>query len=68
MQSLWIGLEEVIRAENLKLIREPEAPRMSLAWNPQNPGSQIIARTIARSLEEIAKSYPRHVKYDETEE
>jgi hypothetical protein len=65
MQCLWIGLEEVLRAENLRCIREPETPKISLAWDPKSPGTQPIARAVARSLEEIAKSYPGHVKYED---
>jgi hypothetical protein len=66
MQCLWIGLEEVLRVENLRCIREPETPKISLGWDPKTPGTQPIARAVARSLEEMAKSYPAHVQYDET--
>jgi uncharacterized protein YsxB (DUF464 family) len=59
-------MEEVLRVENLRLIWEPETPVISLGWDPKTPGTQPIARAVARSLEEIAKSYPRYVKYEET--
>jgi hypothetical protein len=61
-------MEEVLRVENLRCVREPETPKISLAWDPKIPGTQPIARAVARSLEEISKSCPRHVKYDETED
>ena len=41
---------------------------MSLEWDPEIPGVQIIAGTIAKSLAAVAASYPGHVKYSETEE
>ena len=66
MQCLGIGLEEVLRVENLRCIREPEAPKISLKWDTKAPGIQPIARAVARSLEEIAKSYPEYVRYEET--
>jgi uncharacterized protein YsxB (DUF464 family) len=68
MQCLWIGMEEVLRVENLRCIREPETPKISLRWDPKTPETGTIARAVARSLEEIAKAYPGYVRYDETEE
>jgi hypothetical protein len=59
-------MEEVLRVESLRCIREPETPKISLKWDPKTAGTQPIARAVARSLEEIAKEYPGHVKYYET--
>jgi hypothetical protein len=61
-------MEEVLRVESLRCIREPETPKISLEWDPKTPGTQPVARAVARSLEEIAKSYPGHVKYNEYED
>ena len=68
MQALWIGLEEVLKVGNLKTERDSRKPKMSLEWDPEIQGTQIIARTIAKSLAAVAASYPEHVKYSETEE
>jgi hypothetical protein len=68
MQALWIGLEDVLEVRNLKTERDSRKPKMSLEWDPEIPGVQIIAGTIAKSLAAVAASYPGHVKYIETEE
>ena len=65
MQALWIGLDEILKVGNLRTERDREIPRMGLAWDSDNPGTQVLARTIARSLESLGESYPGHVKYRE---
>ena len=65
MQALWIGLEEILKVDDLRTVRDEETPRMGVAWDPDIPGTQIVARTIARSLEALGESYPDYVKYCE---
>jgi len=65
MQALWIGLEDILKVENLRTERDKKIPRMGLAWNPDIPGTQILAGTIARSLKALAESYPGQVEYRE---
>ena len=65
MQALWIGLEEILKVGDLKTERDSEIPRIGLAWDPDIHGTQLLSRTIARSLEAIGKSYPDHVEYRE---
>ena len=65
MQALWIGLEEILKVSDLSAERDGEIPRMALAWDPDIHGTQLLARTIARSLEAIGESYPDYVEYRE---
>ena len=65
MQALWIGLDEILKVENLRKERDGKIPRIGLAWDPETPETQVVARTIARSLEELAESHPKYVKYRE---
>ena len=65
MQALWVGLEEILKVDGLKTERDSEIPRMGLAWDPSIHGTQLLSRTIARSLEAIGESYPDYVKYRE---
>jgi len=65
MQALWIGLEEILKVDGLRTERDGEIPRIGLAWNPNIHGTQLLARTIARSLEAIGESYPGCVEYRE---
>ena len=65
MQALEIGLEEILKVRDLRKERDGKIPRISLAWDPDIPEAQIIARTVARSLEAIGESYPGYVKYSE---
>jgi uncharacterized protein YsxB (DUF464 family) len=58
-------MEEVLRVKNLRRVWEPETPKISLVWDPKTPGTQPMARAVALSLKEMAKSYPEYVKYDE---
>ena len=65
MQALWIGLDEILKVGDLRAERDQEIPRISLAWDHNIPETQVVARTIARSLEALSKSYPGYVKYRE---
>jgi len=65
MQALWIGLEEILKVRDLRTERDNEIPRIGLAWDPDIHGTQLLARTIARSLEAIGESYPGFVEYSE---
>jgi uncharacterized protein YsxB (DUF464 family) len=68
MQALWVGLTGVLELPGVREIRDAEAPEMGFEWDAASPEAQAIARTIARSLEAIADSYPDNVKYLEIRE
>ena len=68
MQALWIGLDEILEVEDLRTERDEEIPRIGLAWDPDIPGTQIVAGTIARALEAMGESYPDYVDYREITE
>ena len=65
MQALWVGFEEILKVPDLRTERDGAIPRMRLAWDPDIHGTQLLARTIARSLETIGESYPDYVEYRE---
>ena len=65
MQALWIGLDEILKIRDLRTERDKKIPRMGLEWDPDIPETQIVAKTIARSLESLGESYPDYVKYRE---
>jgi uncharacterized protein YsxB (DUF464 family) len=68
VQALWIGLEVVLEAKDIRTIRDPEIPKIALEWDPKIPGAQLIARTIAISLKAVAETNPDYVNYLEIEE
>ena len=65
MQALWIGLDEILKIRDLRTERDSEIPRIGLAWDPDASGTQIVAGTIARSLEALGEAYPDYVEYRE---
>ncbi|MDR1651686.1 MAG: ribosomal-processing cysteine protease Prp [Synergistaceae bacterium] len=67
MQTLETGLKDVLGVET-DTVRDPKTPVMSLEWDGGGSEAQIIAKTAAKSLESIADSYPKYVKYREIRE
>jgi uncharacterized protein YsxB (DUF464 family) len=68
IQALWVGLEEVLGVKGLIAERDPSIPRIAVEWDPEIAGTQLIARTITRSLSAVAKGYPDFVEYSEIKE
>jgi uncharacterized protein YsxB (DUF464 family) len=64
MEALGAGLEEVLQRPDVKTARDAGVPRMSYEWGP-SAETEIIARTIAVSLESLANTYPEYIKYEE---
>lgn len=66
MQALLVGLQDVLGID-AEAESDPAAPRMAIAWNSGQEGSQVVAETIYRSLRAVADSYPDFVTVNEEE-
>jgi uncharacterized protein YsxB (DUF464 family) len=57
MQALWIGLEDVLKLENLKYSSDPDIPMIRLEWDSRDASAQQLAKTIILTIKGIAASY-----------
>jgi uncharacterized protein YsxB (DUF464 family) len=64
MQALETGLKDVLGI-CVTTIKDPDVPIMGFEWDESIQEGQIISRTMAKSLESIAESYPGYVEYRE---
>jgi hypothetical protein len=65
MQALCVGLVDVVKLDGVSVIRDSGVPVMGFEWVSDNPQAQVIACTIAKSLEAVANTYPERLKYHE---
>jgi hypothetical protein len=65
MLALWLGLEEILKLDNVKKTVDRNKPRMCFEWDPGVPEAGVLARTIAASLKALSNSYSDRVKYRE---
>jgi uncharacterized protein YsxB (DUF464 family) len=57
MQALWIGLEDVLKLDNLKYASDPDVPMILLEWDSRDVPAQYLARTIILTIKGVAASY-----------
>jgi uncharacterized protein YsxB (DUF464 family) len=65
MLALWLGLEEILKLDNVKKSIDKNKPEMCFEWDPGIPGAKILGQTIAASFKALANSYSDYVKYRE---
>lgn len=63
MQSLMLGLMEVVKLETAAYYTDDKKPLIRITWNEREINkAHDLAETVAKSLECIAKDNPKHVK------
>jgi hypothetical protein len=68
MQALWVGLDEILCLDSLSAERDEKIPMIALSWDSKISDTQILARSIARSLALVAEAYPKYAEYREIKE
>jgi len=68
IQSLEIGLTEVLGRSDVKIRKNPEGGFMSVClYGPEENCAAAFMETAAQSLRAIAKSYPSYVRITEVD-
>ena len=63
MQSLVLGLEDIAHLEGLEVEMNERIPIIRAVWpSAEQERIALLTDTVARSLEQIARENPKHIK------
>ena len=63
MQSLVLGLEDIANVQGLMVEADEHVPIIRAVWpSAEQERIALLTDTIARSLEQIARENPKHIK------
>lgn len=64
IQALCLGLQEVVRPEQLSVVKDPDIPRISVGWIDNEYNSCTLYETIYLSCAAIEDQYSEYVTVD----